>query len=548
MTEKTDAPEIEKFTDFNDLHRKLGLPEVRAQIEAVLQQESPESPAPSDNLAASPEFEFLEQITLEGALQRFAWTIPDGAILDLHGHALLKPAKLKGWLGTEVYNEWIKHPDRRAIQHKAVLHAVPPKEEGGGGLAMALERFVLIYPSQNVWDSVRIEEVPIADLKLYLGPWFTPWLNHPERRTINRDQLQFDPTGKSGSGIINKFKGLPLKPRNSPRDCEGIRRLVYHLCNDDQTAAEWLFCWMAYPLQNVGAKLTSAILMHSETNGSGKSWLFEKVLKAIYGDYGATLGQHQIESQYTDWKINKLFALFEEVLSRDQKYSHTGTIKHMITGQTHRIEKKFMSGWEEFNHVNAVFLSNELQPWPLDPSDRRMMVIWPNEKLRGDLQIKVDDEISNKHGVEAFYGWLLKRPLTWTDVNGELREFDIYAPPPMTEAKMRLIDFGRPSWDLFHRDWRSGSLEWPYETVLAADLYRAYEQWCKVANERCMRRQQFTIAIAARERRRVDMDYKVGVQKRKGVFFIVEGCPEGMKSYEWLGGVVERWQNYFESP
>ncbi len=138
----------------------------------------------------------------------------------------------------------------------------------------------------------------------------------------------------------------------------------------------WLALWLAYPLQHVGAKMATAVLMHSEVHGSGKSLLFDGVMRPIYGEYGATLGQQQMESQYTDWQSNLLYGLFEEIFSREKKYSQTGTMKQMITATSTRIEKKFVSGWEEDNHMNCIFLSNELQPFPVEPSDRRFLVVW----------------------------------------------------------------------------------------------------------------------------------------------------------------------------
>src|SRR5690625_2799769 len=108
----------------------------------------------------------------------------------------------------------------------------------------------------------------------------------------------------------------------------------------------------------------------------------------------------------------------------------------MITGKTQRIEKKFISGWEESNHMNAVFLSNEVQPFPIEPSDRRMLVLWPRRKLPAELQHDVTTEINNG-GIPAFYGWLLSI---------DLAGFDPHTKPPMTPEKERIIDFGRPGW------------------------------------------------------------------------------------------------------
>ena len=415
---------------------------------------------------------------------------------------------------------------------------------------MALRRFVLLYPSQNAWDRERREIVALNDLKPLLHRWYSLWLEHPNRELIDRDKLVFDPVQQYSpeDGYINMFRGLPLKPSGELVQCNYIMRLVDHLCNADQVVVKWFLRWLAYPLQHVGAKMATAVLMHSETQGTGKSLLFERVIKPMYGEYAATLGQHQLESQYTDWRSQKLFGLFEEIFSRDQKYSHTGTLKHMITGDTHRIEKKFVSGWEEANHMNAVFLSNELQPFPVEPSDRRMLVVWPATKLTPDLKQGVLHECDNG-GLEAFYRFLLTIPMEWQGRDDpEPYPFDTHREPPMTEAKARLIDFGRPSWDLFHQDWKAGHMapKFPYETCLVNDLYKLYRQWCSDAGERAMTRERFSGALSGRERRRRDVKYQIGVNERKGTFFQVGEPPEGKSQKEWLGEFVLRWEKNME--
>ncbi|RML46951.1 Bifunctional DNA primase/polymerase [Pseudomonas savastanoi pv. glycinea] len=36
--------------------------------------------------------------------------------------------------------------------------------------------------------------------------------------------------------------------------------------------------------------------------------------------------------------------MFEEVVSRDQRYNQVGKIKHLVTGKTVRMESKFING------------------------------------------------------------------------------------------------------------------------------------------------------------------------------------------------------------
>ncbi|MDP1109115.1 primase-helicase family protein, partial [Klebsiella pneumoniae] len=77
-------------------------------------------------------------------------------------------------------------------------------------------------------------------------------------------------------------------------------------------------------------------------------------------------------------------------------------IKHLVTGKTVRMESKFINGWEESNHMNAVFLSNEILPWPISENDRRMLVVWSLETLPPDRQRAIGAELEGE-GVAALY-------------------------------------------------------------------------------------------------------------------------------------------------
>lgn len=516
-------------SDFNDLHTSAGLDVVRAQLLAALD---------TDPLAAEPPAPPVddERITLAQALERFALAMPDAKIWDAHQHRLLKQSAYKLLVGAGVFADWSAHDARKTVQQQDVapLQAAAQKE-GAGGLSQALERFVYLYPSDTVWDRKKMAVVGIRDLRHAIAADFDAWLKHPQRRQVDIEQLVFDPTQKANASThINMFRGLPLKPARNDNKCKNIRRMLNLLCNEDPPVFDYLANWLAYPLQHVGAKMDSAVMMHSSRQGSGKSFLFDGIVRKIYGEYGATLGQHQLESQYTDWRSKMLFGLFEEVLSRDQKYSHTGTIKHMITGATHRIEKKYLSGWEEANHMNAVFLSNEIQPFPLDDSDRRMFVVWPERTLPLAVQKAVQAEVESG-GIEAFYAWLLAR---------DLGEFNPRTPPPMTEAKERLIDFGRAGWDTFYREWQRGALDVPFCTCLFSDLFDVYCAWATRTREKSLTRTRFVgfVSSQADVKKRGDFRYLSGAGEKKGVVCVIGEPPEGQTQKAWGGKCIDEFK------
>lgn len=518
-------------SDFNDLQHSSGIEEVKSQlleavsnsaIDAANDSDLSKPPTPSSKGGDS---------DLGSLLKRYAYVLPDGKIWDYSKRRLIKEIPFKKSLGAKLFGEWLDHEGRKTEDIDDVTNQeAAAQKEGGGGLGAALNRYVYIYPTESAWDRKKSEVISISSLRLAIADVFSFWVTHPLRDQIDQDKLVFDPAEKVDLDThINMFTGIKTKPKANIQAAAPIFQLVSHLCNGDKQSYKFLLDWIAYPLQFPGSKMASAILMHSETHGSGKSLLFEECVKSIYSEYGATLGQHQLESQYTDWRSKLLFALFEEIFSRDQKYSHTGTIKHMITGKTHRIEKKFVSGWEESNFMNAVFLSNEIQPFPLEPSDRRFLVIWPRTKLSQELNDEVVEALKNG-GMEAFYYELLQR---------DLSDMTTHTEPPVTEAKRFLIDFGRPTWDIFYREWENGELDIPFQSCLVGDLFKAYRIWCSERHEHCMGQNKFTGLVASRLRRRQDVHYIKSGAKKKGTLFQVGEVPKDETQMVWLGESID---------
>jgi len=131
-----------------------------------------------------------------------------------------------------------------------------------------------------------------------------------------------------------------------PGDCQPIIDLLDHLCNTDPEIREWILDWIAYPLQNPGAKMPTSVIMHGD-EGSGKN-LFWEIVQAIYGEYGSVVGQDQLEDKFNDWISRKLFIIGDEVLSRQEMRHLKGKLKAMISGTEIKINTKMMPVRSEF--------------------------------------------------------------------------------------------------------------------------------------------------------------------------------------------------------
>lgn len=515
-----------KLTDFNDLHVEEGLDVVELQLSDALGNAravdaalsghdgdltTTNSPEPSD--AGEPAAEELApsadtwanskvnaalKPTLEILLEHFSLVYGTSDVWDGLNRRRIKKAGFISTVGKDLAKTWIEHAERRTIDPESlpILRRGQAIDEGGGKdrLLEMLDTLTLLYGTVTVWDSEKRMVMSLDAVRAaYGGELVKRWQEHRFRKMIDAENLVFDPTQRLGLPThINMFHGYPLTPSNDEEKCLAVLDLLYDLCAGEENAKEigdWLVKWLAYPLQHHGAKMQTAVLMFGEKQGTGKSLLFEGIVRPIYGEYGGTAGQHQLDSTFTAWKSRKTFMVFEEVLSRDDRYSHIGTLKHMITGRDMRINPKGLPERVESNHLNSVFLSNESQPIPIELEDRRFLVIEARNKLTEErvnrFRAWMEQGLS-----AAFYHFLLNYPLG---------DFNPHTKPLMTEAKRKIIRFGRPGWDAFHEQWRDGDLPAPYCCCLSDDLYQVYTQWCERNHERKLSMTKFSELIANRE-------------------------------------------------
>jgi putative DNA primase/helicase len=437
----TQPAEGEAGQDWNDVHVAWGLNAVAQQLDAAVAAGKP-SPTPSADEAAAPlEYEVPISEVLPGA--------PTSAC----GEAV---------------------PD--------MAGALTPGGAGGFriGEQELLKDFVLIYGTDLVWDCNRRRMVKLAALREVVGRERIKLWQESQHRRVAEDVV-FDPTERCGPTMLNLFDGFKMAP--SPAGQAGCKKILAHLgklCGERRDEYVWLLRWIAYPLQNPGAKMATSVVMFG-AEGPGKSLVWEKVVKRIYGEYGVTIGQAQLESQFTGWQSRKLFALAEEVVSRAEMRHYKGLLKHLVTGETLQINEKMQSLREEHNHLNFVFLSNSTVPLELDDGDRRYLVLYVDNVPPKEYFAELVAEIENG-GIAAFYQYMLTLPM---------EDFNEHTKPPLNEEKQSLIEGSMSPARYFLRVWQRGDLDLPYGAAVAGDLYRAFCRWCERANEFKRREREF---------------------------------------------------------
>jgi putative DNA primase/helicase len=405
-----DAARFEKFketgtkiTDFNDLHCLEGLSLVRKQVEAALQQLQWNAEPPAASAGEPP---------------------PGG---------------------------------RGEIQAFSTVYEL-------------LSRFSLVYAGDGVvFDHVEHRLMKIGSMRdaCRFRELSREWQASPDRRIVRLESVGFDPAGTDPEISCNLWAGWPTQPAEG--DCSRLLDLLMYMCegeSDPLPLYNFIVRWLAYPLQNPGAKMKTTIVVHGP-QGTGKNLFFETVM-GIYGRYGRVIDQNSLEDKFNDWASAKLFLIADETVARQELYHVKNKLKSFITGDWIRINPKGAAAYDEKNHANLVFLSNERMPTVLEEDDRRHAIVWTPAKLEKSFYDSVVAEIKNG-GRAALHHYLL---------NVEMGDFDEHAKPPMTEAKRELIDLSRDSIDRFRIEWGDGTLGLPVIPALTEDVFDVYRAFC----------------------------------------------------------------------
>ena len=216
-------------------------------------------------------------------------------------------------------------------------------------------------------------------------------------------------------------------------DVELWHELVAHLFSEDKR--RWFEQWLAYPLQNPGAHLYTAVL-NKGPQGTGKDLLINAVGR-IYGDNFDTLKESALEAKHHKLMEHKQQISIEEFTGGEtNRRVLYDKFKTLITRPTLAIEPKFLDAYNVRNCINYYVSSNRANPIHLDPDDRRWFInqVTKSPKERAFYNAFGARFMEGNEGVGALFHYLL---------NVDLSDFDPRSPAPMTMEKAELISISQ---------------------------------------------------------------------------------------------------------
>jgi hypothetical protein len=203
---------------------------------------------------------------------------------------------------------------------------------------------------------------------------------------------------------------------------------------------------LAHKVQFPAHKINHAILMGGN-HGSGKDTLFAPFFWAIGGDAKANCSLVKNEDLTSQWG----YALECEVMeiaelrqaeAKDRR-SLENTLKPIIAAPPEllMVNRKGLHPYMALNRVFVVAFSNERVAISLPSEDRRWFVLWcAAEKLAEAQAVSLWNWYQHRGGFEAVAHYLHTRDVSAWNPN---------APPPMTEAKLIMVEHGMSTAESF---------------------------------------------------------------------------------------------------
>ena len=313
---------------------------------------------------------------------------------------------------------------------------------------------------------------PQGDIKQVQVKTAKAWMEWSGRREAKTITYKPGEPRIAEDGTINDWRGFGMDAvEGDVRLWNEFLAYIFKGCPPEHL--RWFERWLAYPLQHPGQKLLTACVFWGTTMGTGKSMIGE-IMAKIYGSNCAKLGTSALEDTRNEWAVNKQFVFGDEITGSDKR-GVADRLKGMITQSSIRVNIKYVPSYEIPDCINYYFTSNHPDAFYMDSGDRRYFV----------------HEVTGPKNSMEFYD---KFVTWWRDGIGsanifhhlltlDLGDFNPAAPPPLTEAKIQMIGFGRSDlgeWVATLKDspdsvLRVGEQVLPYGVWSAQDLLNLYD-------------------------------------------------------------------------
>ena len=236
---------------------------------------------------------------------------------------------------------------------------------GTGHAELVLSPLARIMVQKGNGQQARMVEVPA----------YNEWTMSPMR--MNAVGLTYEPGNYS---TITEANNVNLWVAPEIRAKRGMVKNwleFIHFLFRTTAQAEWFLQWLAYPIQNPGAKLYQAVYVWGQGQGIGKSFVVTPLMDYIYGENFTRITNETIASAFNGELANKQFALLDEcfLAGAFERQNLMSRLKNMVTREKALVNAKYQKPYTVRDCINYYITSNHEESIPLDAEDRRFFVV-----------------------------------------------------------------------------------------------------------------------------------------------------------------------------
>lgn len=262
------------------------------------------------------------------------------------------------------------------------------------------------------------------------------------------------PTYRPGQGELitdTNERGKPVKAVNLWRPSSVVP--AKNVTNDDvkpwtdhvelifgplaEPAAQHFLNWCAHVLQFPGRKISHALVIFGETQGTGKDTVFVPVLRAVGMHNVATITPETLNSPWTHYLLSQVVRV-EEMMNFSRR-EVANKLKPMLATppETVSVNTKNVKQYDIPNIQCWIMFTNYENAIPVEDTDRRYWIqrCCLDTPRPPAYYAKIYGWYDNG-GTEKVAGWLMAR---------DISAFNPMAAPPMTQAKRDMLEASQPA-------------------------------------------------------------------------------------------------------
>jgi len=286
--------------------------------------------------------------------------------------------------------------------------------------------------------NILLEETVIdtkGNAKVVKKPAAKPWIDWPQRGEVQETTYKPGHPTVTGNRQLNLWPGWGIADTDIHKgDLHLWTRLLDYIFTGTLPAhRRWFEQWLAYPIQNPGAKMFTAVVVWGVTQGTGKT-LIGHTLGRLYGRNFSEIESADLTGSFNEWAENKQFVMGDEITG-DEKRTTADRMKSVITRNVIRINAKFIPTYTVPDCINYYFTSNHPDSFFIDDNDRRYFI----HEVAADTPLP--DEFYREY--DAWYKSSAVGALLYHLRNVSLEGFNPAAHAPTTLAKMNMVAAGR---------------------------------------------------------------------------------------------------------